>query len=132
TNGGGVRTSSDGGSTWQSTSLSNGLVFSLAADPAGMMYAGTNGAGVQISRDRGATWAVLASGIDRMNKPGYGIWIDPGNGRNLFVSYEAPLGLIASKDGGASWSVEQGFTGMASRGVAFDPSDSRRIYAGAM
>ncbi len=131
TNGGGVWTSSDGGASWQSTGISSGMVWSLALDSAGALYAGTNGAGAQVSHDHGATWTVLHTGIDAANKTGYGIWIDPGNGRKMFVSSEVGYGAVWSEDGGASWSVAgQGFTAYGSRGVAFDPSDSRMIYAG--
>ncbi len=132
TNGGGVWTSSDGGITWQATRLSSGMVWSLAVNSAGALYAGTNAAGAQVSRDRGATWTILPTGIDAANKFGYGIWIDPGNGQKMFVSSEHPHGMVWSQNGGASWSVTEGFTGFGSRGVAFDPSDSRRIYAGGM
>jgi len=132
TNGGGVWTSSDGGATWQPSGLSSGMVFSLAIDAAGRIYAGTNGAGAQVSYDRGATWAVLNTGLERSNKSGYGVWIDPNGGQNIFVSSESPIGLVASRNAGASWSIADGFTGMSSRGVAFDPTDSRRVYAGAL
>src|SRR5947209_7420697 len=45
TNGGGVWTSADGGASWKSTRLANGMVLSLAADSSGALYAGTNSAG---------------------------------------------------------------------------------------
>jgi photosystem II stability/assembly factor-like uncharacterized protein len=108
------------------------MVFSLAIDAVGLIYAGTNGAGAQVSYDRGTTWAVLNTGLERSNKSGYGVWIDPNGGQNVFVSFEVPIGLVVSRNAGASWSIADGFTGMASRGVAFDPTDSRRVYAGAM
>lgn len=132
TSGGGVWTSSDGGLTWQSTGVSDGIVFSLAVDSAGVLYAGTNFAGGQVSRDLGATWSVLHAGIDGVSKFGYGLWIDPGNGRKMIIgSGEGLWGIGWSQDGGATWSdAGQGFTGRGSRGVAFDPTDSRRIYAG--
>jgi len=133
TNGGGVWTSSDGGASWQPTGISSGMVCSLALDSEGALYAGTNAAGAQISRNRGASWTVLHTGIDAANKFGYGIWIDPGNGRKMFVSSEFGYGAVWSQDGGASWSIAgQGFTAYGSRGIAFDPSDSRLIYAGGM
>ena len=75
----------------------------------------------------------MPAGIEGVNKPGYGVWIDPGSGQKIVVSNETPYGMVWSQNGGASWSVAgQGFTGFGSRGVAFDPSDSRRIYAGGM
>ena len=133
TNGGGVSTSSDGGITWQSTGLSNGMILALAVDTSGALYAGTSTAGAQISRDHGATWTLVHTGLDSVNKFGYGIWIDPRNGQKILVGDEDMYGVVWSQDGGATWSVAgQGFTGRGSRGVAFDPSDSQRIYAGAL
>jgi uncharacterized protein (TIGR03437 family) len=75
----------------------------------------------------------LNTGIDASNKFGYGIWIDPSNGRKMFVSSELGYGAVWSQDGGESWSLAgQGFTAYGSRGIAYDPSDSRLIYAGGM
>jgi photosystem II stability/assembly factor-like uncharacterized protein len=134
TNGGGIWTSSDDGDTWNSTGPPNNLIRSLAVDPAaGTVFAGTNWAGVLASSDLGATWSVLDTGIDRASKPGYGLWIDPHNSQNILLGFEGALGLVGTQDGGASWSVAgQGFTGLGSRGVDFDPTDSRRVYAGAI
>jgi uncharacterized protein (TIGR03437 family) len=132
TNGGGVWTSADGGATWKSTGLANGMVLALDADSSGALYAGTNFAGAQVSHDHGASWTVLNTGVDRVNKFGYGIWIDPRNNLKILVGNETMWGLAWSQDGGATWSdAGQGFTSRGSRGVAFDPSDSQRIYAGA-
>src|SRR5262249_21387228 len=115
TNGGGVWASSNDGATWQLSGLSNGMVFSLAVDSTGLVYAGTNSAGAQVSADFGETWTVMDTGVDGANKPGYGVWIDPGNSQNILTSFEAPIGLSGSRDGGASWSIAgEGFTGMAS------------------
>jgi uncharacterized protein (TIGR03437 family) len=133
TNGGGVWTSSDGGITWKSTGLANGMVLSLAVDSSGALYAGTNSAGAQVSHDHGASWTVLKTGVDQVNKFGYGIWIDPRNNQKILVGNEAMWGLVWSQDGGATWSAAgSGFTGRGSRGVAFDPTDSKRVYAGAL
>ncbi len=133
TNGGGVLTSADGGATWKSTGLANGMVLSLALDSSGALYAGTNSAGAQVSHDHGSTWTVLNTGVDRVNKFGYGLWIDPRNNQKILLGDEDMYGLIWSQDGGATWSAAgQGFTGRGSRGVAFDPTDSQRVYAGAL
>jgi uncharacterized protein (TIGR03437 family) len=133
TNGGGVWTSADGGATWKSTGLANGMVLSLAVDSSGALYAGTNSAGAQVSHDHGASWTVLNTGVNRVNKLGYGLWIDPRNNQKIVVGDEDMYGLIWSQDGGATWSAAgSGFTGRGSRGVAFDPTDSLRVYAGAL
>jgi len=133
TNGGGVLTSTDGGVTWKSTGLANGMVLSLALDSSGALYAGTTSAGAQVSHDHGSTWTVLDTGVDRVNKFGYGLWIDPRNNQKILLGDEDMYGLIWSQDGGSTWSAAgQGFTGRGSRGVAFDPTDSQRVYAGAL
>jgi uncharacterized protein (TIGR03437 family) len=133
TNGGGVGTSADGGATWKSSGLANGMVLSLAVDSSSALYAATSSAGAQFSHDHGVTWTLLNTGVDRLNKFGYGIWIDPRNNQKIIVGNEAMWGLVWSQDGGATWSAAgSGFTGRGSRGVAFDPTDSRRVYAGAL
>ena len=71
--------------------LANGMVLSLALDSAGALYAGTNSAGAQVSRDHGATWTVLNAGMDRVNKFGYGLWIDPRNDQKIFVGNEVDV-----------------------------------------
>ena len=115
TNGGGVWTS-DGGGTWRSTSIADGMVLSLAEDSAGAVYAGTNFTGAKVSHDQGTTWTALNTGTDHENKPGYGIWIDPKNNQKMFLGNEAQWGLAETQDGGASWSAAgQGFTGRGSR-----------------
>ncbi len=130
TNGGGIWRSSDGGISWQSTGLSSGRVMSLSMDFAGALYASTSSAGAQVSHDRGLTWRTLDAGIAGTNKFAYGCWIDPGNGQKIFASSPTEY-LNWSQDGGATWSAAgQGFSARGSRGVAFDPSNPRRIYAG--
>src|SRR5689334_22495585 len=109
------------------------MVWSLAVDSEGAIYVGTNSAGAQVSRDLGATWTVLNAGIEEANKVVYKVWIDPGNGEKIFLSSEFGYGLVWSEDGGASWSgAGESFTGYGSRSVAFDPTDSQRIYAGGL
>ena len=133
TNGAGISKSADGGVTWKSTGLSNGMVLSLAVGSSGALYAGTNSAGAQVSHDHGASWTVLNTGVDKVNKLGYGLWIDPRNSQKILLGDEDMYGLIWSQDAGATWSAAgQGFTGRGSRGVAFDPTDSQRVYAGSL
>jgi len=130
TTAGGVWSSSDGGVTWKPTGLSSGMALALAFDSAGALYAGTSSVGAQISHDHGATWTVLNTGVDRVNKLGYGIWIDPKNNQKIFVGDEGMYGLVWSQDGGATWSaVPSSFTARGTRSVAFDPTNSNRIYA---
>ena len=97
TNGGGVWTSADGGATWKSTGLANGMMLSLAVDSAGALYAGTNSAGAQVSHDHGVSWTVLNTGVDGVNKDGYGVWIDPRNGQKIFRRQRGRVrsGLVA-------------------------------------
>ena len=130
TAGGGVWQSVDGGSSWQPTGLAVGTVLSLVMDSAGVLYAGTDVAGAQVSYDLGATWSDLDPGLSGARSFVYGLSIDPANNQKIFVSTNQS-GLIASQDGGATWAVAGvGFASFSARQVAFDPSNSQRIYAG--
>ena len=132
TDGGGVWTSADDGDTWNPAGPANSMVFSLAIDSAaGTVYAGTSASGALASNDLGATWSVLDSGVDGINDPATGCGSIPATVRTLSSAMRRPW-AVGTQDGGVSWSVAgQGFTGIGSRGVAFDPTDSRRVYAGA-
>ncbi|MBA2304741.1 MAG: carbohydrate-binding protein [Acidobacteria bacterium] len=130
TAGGGVWQSVDGGSSWQPTGLAGGMVLSLVIDSARVLYAGTDLAGAQVSYDLGATWSDLDPGLSGARSFVYGLSIDPANNEKIFGSTNQS-GLIASQDGGATWAVAGvGFASFSARQVAFDPSNSQRIYGG--
>ena len=62
---------------------------------------------------------------------GHAIAIDPSDDRHVFLSTNDG-GLLVTEDGGRSWQDggRHGLTARAPRGIAFDPREPRRVYAG--
>ena len=136
--------SDDGGDTWTRAKgerpklpWSELQCFDLAVHPKDpkVVYAGTND-GVYRSDDRGASFERLDSALND-----YDVWslaIDPVNPDNIYAGCR-PGAIFRTKDGGANWehcaaefaeycmnvSVPRVLT------MAVDPSDPRKIWAGA-
>jgi photosystem II stability/assembly factor-like uncharacterized protein len=62
---------------------------------------------------------------------GHAIAIDPSDDRHVFLSTNDG-GLLVTEDGGRSWQDGglRGLSARAPRGIAFDPQEPRRVYAG--
>ncbi|HTR03689.1 MAG TPA: hypothetical protein VMN82_10875 [Thermoanaerobaculia bacterium] len=138
----GVSVSGDGGATWTNTGISEGLGLVLAVDSDGAVYAGTNFDGVfqlpasRLAGDLGGRrrdWRRLAwpSLSDCNCQSGHAIVVDPSNSRHVFLSTNDG-GLLVTDDGGRTWrdGGKNGLVNRAPRGVAFDPREPRRVYAG--
>jgi hypothetical protein len=142
--GGGVWSSTDGGSHWvtHTDQVSSGLAIgALALDPtnAQVVYAGTGegescgdcfyGGGVLKSSDGGASWTVsnpagMFTGVDFT-----GLAVDPSNPQRLYASTSS--GLFESADGGASWSQPTTGTGDvtdSASAVVLDPAHPATVY----
>lgn len=143
TAGGGVWSSSDGGTTWQThtDNVSTGLAIgALAIDPVNpeTIYAGTGeanncgdcfyGGGVLKSTDGGNTWTIdnpsgVFTGVDFAS-----IAVDPKEHLTVFAG--TSKGFFVSKDGGSTWAHPTG-TGLTkpTYGIALDPtSASTTVY----
>lgn len=133
--GGGIRKSSDGGTTWVARGPATATVLDIAIDPAtpSVVYAGTAGAGVLKSSDAGETWAATGLGAGTVSA----LEVEVG----AVYAGLAPGGVWRSTDGGATWtavtsglsdpnvsclafeSATTGYAGTAAGGV-FKTSDS--------
>jgi photosystem II stability/assembly factor-like uncharacterized protein len=139
----GVSVSKDDGATWTNTGISDGLGLVLSVGSDGSVYAGTNFDGVfehsasatnsdeddrQTSDWNRVAWAQLK---DCRCQNGHALSIDPGNHEHVFFSTNDG-GLFVTDDGGRNWEDggAQGLTSRAPRSIAFDPQDSKLVYAG--
>lgn len=135
---GGIWKSVNGGTTWNvvNDQLPNLAIGSMAFDPQNplVIYAGTGegvfngdaigGLGIYKSTDGGDTWAVMPAtqGWDNVCR----IAISPINSNLIFVSKRYG-GVLASSNGGATWSTRFGAQG--SFFVGFHPTDGSKAVA---
>jgi photosystem II stability/assembly factor-like uncharacterized protein len=120
--------SDDNGKTWKATGAGLGPgIRSLVVDGAGAIYALDGGRGIWRSTDRGESWSAVPAPVDGTDD----IWrlqIDPSNPKALWAATED--GLKKSVDGGATWTEsDEGVGRFLVRAVAFDPRDSRAMWA---
>jgi photosystem II stability/assembly factor-like uncharacterized protein len=131
----GVSESVNGGRTWKNSGVSSGFGNVLSVDSAGSVYVGTNFDGAFVRSVSDSDWRRL--GWNQLRRcacqNGDALAIDPGNHDRVFFTTNAG-GLLVTEDGGRSWR-DGGTEGLASngpRGVAFDPQEPRRVYAGSV
>jgi photosystem II stability/assembly factor-like uncharacterized protein len=124
--------STDGGSTWNSTTLSvpRGTISEVTIDlqnPSTVyVVAAVNGGpgSVWKSVDGGASWVDLSSGLP------YGasaVVVDPKNSATIYAS--TSLGLMMSTDGGGTW-VPLASDIIAAQFLLLDPKSDDTLYAG--
>jgi photosystem II stability/assembly factor-like uncharacterized protein len=138
----GAWVSRDGGTTWRNTGVAEGRGYALSVDGAGAVYLGTNfegafvlpanGRQVDAQRDRDAQWERLGwKALKNCEcQQGFAIAVDPSDHERVFLTGDA--GLLVSEDGGRSWNDGNlhGLVAGAPGAIAFDPRQSRRVYAG--
>ncbi|MFL6469022.1 MAG: WD40/YVTN/BNR-like repeat-containing protein, partial [Pyrinomonadaceae bacterium] len=133
----GVIVSRDDGKTWERLSVvpDNTPVSSIAVDPKrpNNVYIGT----IQtfyVSRDGGRNWSRRGGGLPLGNYTS--ILINPNNTDEMYISsaIETDGGIFYSEDAGQRWKrLDSKDMKIPSRRVwsmAFDPQDSKRIFAG--
>ena len=137
----GVSVSEDEGVTWRNTGVAEGLALGLSVDSSGAVYLGTNfegafvlpAAGDHPDRDGHNGWRRLAwrQLKDCNCESGHAVAIDPSDDRHVFLSTNDG-GLLVTEDGGRTWQDggRHGLSARAPRGIAFDPQQPRRVYAG--
>lgn len=111
--------SNDGGQTFeQRVGVLPSQVNTLAISPANeaILYAGVDGMGFYTSENDGLTWTPANTGIAVSPGARFGITaitINPNNAQNMYIAAGVwmgtsqvtwyPLGVLETKDGGASW-----------------------------
>ncbi len=133
----GVVVSRDNGETWEKLggAPENVPITSIAIDPKrpNYLYVGSIHS-LYLSRDGGRTWNRRGGGLPLGNYTS--ILIDPRNSDEILVSsaLENDGGVYYSKDAGQNWKrIDSKDLKLPSRrvwGMAFDPGDADRIYAG--
>ena len=130
----GFSESLDGGRTWRNSGVSSGIGSVLSIDSAGSVYAGTNFDGAFVRSVGDSDWRRIGwSELKRCKcQNGNALAIDPGDHHRVFFTTNGG-GLLVTEDGGRSWrdGGTEGLTSDSPRGVAFDPQEPRRVYAGA-
>ena len=126
TNAGGIRKSTDGGTTWSPTRLGSaeGNVLSLSTIPGqpDALLAGTEG-GLLISTDFGTSWRNISGTLPRIP---LAAMVSP-DGKTFFA-YGEGIGLQQSNDSGATWTdISSGLGGATVRLVTTDEK-SERVY----
>lgn len=126
---GDIYVSADRGATWSQRSpivtspfLGYTYATAIAIDPTNrnVLVAGMINAGLYRSMDGGMTWTE----VFHWQQQNYitGLAFDPANHNHLLFASGT---IWESSNGGASWNSMSGVTGFQ---VAFDPTDSQRIY----
>jgi DNA-binding beta-propeller fold protein YncE len=131
---GGIFKSTDGGTTWTDTGLTNPYdpdgprVHTLAIDPQtpDTLYAGI-GSGVFKSTNGGANWTTINTGLT--NTYVHALAIDPQAPDTLYAGIGS--GVFKSTNGGTNWfAINTGLTNTRIQFLAIDPQTPRILYAG--
>ncbi|WP_460597166.1 Ig-like domain-containing protein [Geomonas sp. Red276] len=129
TDGGGIYTMPEGGSSW--SPLNSGLldrsVRSLAVHPVDpqQLYAATS-SGVFKSGNGGLAWSASSTGLGSSDVRG--LAVDPQTPTVLYAATAA--GVFKSVDGGGSWSsANTGLTSLNVRALLIDPTTTASLYA---
>jgi hypothetical protein len=128
----GVFKSTDGGTNWIKSVLTNTYVFSLVIDPTNtqVIYAGTRGGSIIKSIDSGTNWIEMNTGI--INTSVKLLAINPKNTNIVYAVTDSSI--FKSTNGGSLWS-NTNFTiphieSLYIKSFAIDPTNINTIYAG--
>ncbi|MDQ6748635.1 MAG: hypothetical protein M3010_11105 [Candidatus Dormibacteraeota bacterium] len=120
----GLLVSGDSGAHWahRAGQADSRYITGLAVTADGTLLAGTPGLGVAASTDNGVTYVTVRD----KTGPVYSIAASLTDANVVLVAAEG--GIYLTGDGGKTWNV--GEPNVAVTGVAIDPSDGHRFYAG--
>ena len=124
----GVIFSSDGGETWNLSSLTNGVATELAFAPDGTAYAVIYPSDLYISSNGGEAWEIVSQNIsagislqdpepDAPTLALISLAVDPSSPSKLFAGFSRG-GVMISEDGGVSWTPSS--SGMVPESAIFD------------
>ena len=131
---GGVFKSTDGGGSWQATTLAGFDVHDLAVHPSlpGTVYAGTRG-GVFRTTDGGGHWSPMNQGLVNTGVPA--LALAPSLPRVLyaatFISVDngSPGGVFKSRDSARSWQFSShGLSALSVHAFAIDPRTPSTLW----
>ena len=126
--GGGAPRSSNGGDSWQESSLAPKAVQALAIDPDDPMtlYAGTFTSGIFKSSSGGVDWDMVDA-----TRFVLALAIDPGQTTTVYAGTSFPTGVLKTTDGGDNWqSRNNGITQPDVQALVIDPVNPQTLYAG--
>lgn len=134
-----VASSSDGGASWEVTSLpqmSNEITaIAFAPSQPTIVYAGQLDGGVRRSTNGGRTWE-LVSQVRTRSTSVYGLAVHPTDPNLVFVAADGSDvgvsvgGIFRSTDGGATWAPRvSGLAGDIGRDIIFAPGSTPALYA---
>jgi len=117
----------DGGKNWQlfQSNLPSGKVTQIE-QVNDKLYVSIAGHGVYESIDGGLTWAVIASGEPFADT--VVVEVSPDNPNIAFAS-AGNRGVYRTNDGGGSWVKGSDGMSLAVNSLAYDPTDSSRLYS---
>ncbi len=129
---GGIYRTVDRGARWTHvpSPFSMAPVFALAYDERnpGTLYAGTFERGIYKTADDGQSWTEINDGLASLSISD--LAIDPFDSERILVTTES--GVFRSTDRGASWTLADGTSGLSTRSLAFDPTQSGLVYMGTL
>jgi photosystem II stability/assembly factor-like uncharacterized protein len=129
-----------GGSRWVSLGPTNGAGRMTAVAPhptiAGTVYAGAAGGGVWKTEDGGTTWSPLTEDLPDLSVGALAIapsapdTIYLGTGEGGFGGFIPGIGLLTSRDAGATWSLPETIVARSFFRISVHPSRPDELFAG--
>ena len=125
----GLMKSVDGGASWRRVGPREpGNASAVVADARvhGTLVAGSLDGGLLRSADHGEAWQPANGGLTALLV--MAVAVDPASATSVYVGTYGS-GMVATRDGGRTWSSVSAVAGTIVRSIAFAPTSPRTIYA---